>query len=363
MRNRLWLWALVSAVPLVTGGQGVAGPKTTREVVSFGALKPLPAAEARAQALDWLRSTGKLDDRTQKAFDAIWAQDARPVFDRVADTLALGDPEAAKLLSEANASVGPVPTTVPDLLKDTKRPLFYRSNLALAYARGLTKRRVFEEALEALKAVKPEQVADPAAYLFHRAVAEHSLMLKNEASRSISRLLDDVSEPPERYKLVASLMALDMQSWREKDLGWIARKMDNIERRLELARGGPQTQKIQKEVILRLDELIKQLENQAKGSSQANAGACPNGGQQQPGGQQQAGQPNNPQRDSLGGQNSGPGKVDQKKLEGIAKEWGKLPEKERARAMQELIRDMPPEYRELIENYFRKLAQADANRP
>ena len=34
---------------------------------------------------------------------------------------------------------------------------------------------------------------------------------------------------------------------------------------LELARGGPQTQKMQKEVVARLDEIIKQLENQAKG--------------------------------------------------------------------------------------------------
>jgi len=33
-------------------------------------------------------------------------------------------------------------------------------------------------------------------------------------------------------------MAFDMGSWQEKDLGEIARKMNNIERRLELARGG-----------------------------------------------------------------------------------------------------------------------------
>jgi hypothetical protein len=57
-----------------------------------------------------------------------------------------------------------------------------------------------------------------------------------------------------------------MQTWKDKDLGWIARKMDNIERRLELARGGPQTQKMQTEVVRRLDEIIKELENQKKGS-------------------------------------------------------------------------------------------------
>jgi hypothetical protein len=54
--------------------------------------------------------------------------------------------------------------------------------------------------------------------------------------------------------------------------------------------------------------------------------------------------------------------VDKKKLDGLAQQWGKLPEKERAKAMQELTRDLPPEYRELIEAYFRKLAQTE-NKP
>jgi hypothetical protein len=40
--------------------------------------------------------------------------------------------------------------------------------------------------------------------------------------------------------------------------------MDNIERRLDIARGGPETQRQQKEVLNRLDELIKKLENADK---------------------------------------------------------------------------------------------------
>ena len=43
--------------------------------------------------------------------------------------------------------------------------------------------------------------------------------------------------------MVAALMHFDMLTWQEKDLGWIARKMDNIQRRLDLKRGGKQTQK------------------------------------------------------------------------------------------------------------------------
>jgi hypothetical protein len=60
-------------------------------------------------------------------------------------------------------------------------------------------------------------------------------------------------------------MHFDMLSWQEKDLGWVARKMENIQRRLELKRGGKNTQKMQKEVLVRLDEMIKELENKQKG--------------------------------------------------------------------------------------------------
>jgi hypothetical protein len=41
------------------------------------------------------------------------------------------------------------------------------------------------------------------------------------------------------------------------------------------------------------------------------------------------------------------------------KGWGKLPEKERAKAMQDITRDMPPKYREVIETYIRRLAQSE----
>jgi len=260
--------ALACAVPLLWGSPALA--KGTRapakEVISFGTLQAPSPEMAQGQARTWLQGVGKADATTLKKFDALWKETDRPLLDKVADSLALGDPRAAKLLSEARDPEAPAPTKVPDLLKDAKRPAFYRANLALAYAKALSNRRVYEEALDALKAAKPDQVVDPAGYFFHKAVAEHALLLPQEASRSIVGVLEDVAEAPERYKLVAMLMLYDMQSWQTKDLGEIARKMDNIERRLELARGGPKTQKVQKEVVARLDEIIKKLEKQQGGS-------------------------------------------------------------------------------------------------
>src|SRR5262249_10419673 len=118
----------------------------------------------------------------------------------------------------------------------------------------------------------------------------------------------------------------------------------------DLSRGGPITQDMQKKVVLQLDEMIKKLEEeQQKRQQQANKPGNTN-------------RPQSPQTDSVGGNNRGPGEVDIKKWKEVAEAWGKLPEKERAKAMLELTRDMPPKHRELIETYFKKLAQADAGK-
>jgi hypothetical protein len=248
------------------------------EVASFGSLRSQAADVVRARAEAWLKEVGKVDDASRKAFDELWQGD-RPVLDKLTDTLTLGDDGAAKLLAEARDPETAAPTALPAVLKDAKQPAFFRANLALAYAKALSNRKVYEEGLEALKSVQAEDVVDPGAFYFTKAVAEHSLMLKNEATSSIGRLLDDVADAPERYRMVAALMQFDMMTWQDKDLGWVARKMDNIQRRLDMSRGGPKTRKMQKEVLLRLDEMIKQMENQAKGNCQCNGGGCPNGGQ------------------------------------------------------------------------------------
>jgi hypothetical protein len=68
-------------------------------------------------------------------------------------------------------------------------------------------------------------------------------------------------------------------------------------------------------------------------------------------------------KDSNIATNGGPGQVDAKKLRGLAQQWGKMQEKDRAKALQELIRDMPPRHREITENYFKKLAESRAAQP
>jgi len=194
--------------------------KPVKELVSFGTLQsPTPEA-ARAQALEWFKSAGKTDEASLKAFAALWDAD-RTLIEKVTDTLVLGDANAAKLLAEVRDAKLPPPTGTPAILKDTKVAPYLRINLALAYARELSARHIYDECLEIMKLIKPEQVVDPSTYFFHKAVTEHTLMLRKEADDSIARLLDDVTDAPERYRMVAMLMHFDMLTWQDNDLGWI----------------------------------------------------------------------------------------------------------------------------------------------
>jgi hypothetical protein len=269
--RRFMGWVCAALVVALFGSPAFAADRSSpkKESFTFGTLAAPSEVAVRVQAANWLKEAGQYDANRQ-AFDTLWADKDKTLLDRLSGTFALGDPAAAKLLAEARDPRSTAPTTLPAVLQDTTRNTFFRANLALAYAKALSNRKVYEEALETMKLFKAEQMVDPASFLFHKAVAEHSLMLKKDANETIARLLDDVPSAPERYRMVAALMHFDMVSWTDKDvldkLATIGRKMGNIERRLGLDRGGKKTQKQQKDVLARLDELIKELENQSGGS-------------------------------------------------------------------------------------------------
>lgn len=346
----------------------------------FGALDALTAQGAKGRLADWLKEVGKGDAATSAKLDAIWKDNSRSILDRVADSLALGDPLAAKLLNEARDPAAPAPVVLPEVFKDQKRSAFFRANLALVYSRALTNRRVYEEALDTLKQFSADQTADPAAYLFHRAICEHAMQRKAEATKSIVRLLDEGSAiSPERYKIVATLMLLDMHTWKDKDLGDIARKMENIERRLDIARGGPETQRQQRDVLNRLDEIIKKLENQNKSKKKSGDGSgdgqpmpgdgsgqeCPDGGDSPGSGSgppKGTPQPSSPASDSGIAPGQSNGVVDEAKFKKLVADWGRLPPAEQRRALQEITNGMSPRHREAIINYFQNLTNPALNR-
>jgi hypothetical protein len=319
---------------------------------SFGALQPDRPEAAKAKAERWLKRTDKFD---QSAFEKAWDMDA-PVLDRVLATFELGSEQARSVMEAARNAADAAPKQVPGVLLDDRQDPFFRANLAVGFARGLTAGRVYEESLAALAFARPEDVVDPASYFFYRAVAEHALMKKDETLKSLNGLLEDVVYAPRRYVAVGQILLADMQTWRGGDdaLPTIRRLMDNSGRRLGQARAGTITQDIQKRIVFRLDELIQQKENAAKGTGQANKGACPPGGGRGKVGQDVVSR--GPAQESDVTEMAATGKVDEKKLKSVAEAWGTMPEKDRAKAVIAITRDLPARYRVIIEDYFRALS-------
>lgn len=362
-RQYLGVAIVFSGTVFVSSPADAADP-VPKPVYTFSALKSQPADIVKLKLETLLKATGKFD---QAKFDAVWSQQGRSVSDATLQTIALGLPETVALMADAKRVDTLPPIETPTIFQDTKLDPYIRSNLAASYAKALAGKRGYEEALAVTKTIQPEQLIDPASYFFYKAVAEHALMQREAAVSSIVRLLDDVTDAPDRYKVVATLMFFDLQNWAkdDKDLTNIGRLMDNSGRRLDLARGGPQTQEIQKKIVFRLDEKIKELETKSKSQQKSqgekkpgekgepNDGSCPSGGE--PGNGNPSGKPNAPQDDSKGGTDSGPGQVDVKKLRNYEQVWGKLPEVERKKITQDFIREMPPKFKPMIEDYFRSL--------
>ncbi|MCX7667144.1 MAG: hypothetical protein N2112_16550 [Gemmataceae bacterium] len=357
MSIRKWLVATTLTAGMVFGSVVPATAKDSDKVnFVFGALRTASLESAKAQAEAWLKKVGKFD---AAAFNKIWDKEEETILDRTLATLELGSEDAKKILAEARAADRTAPKAVPEILKDTNQDPYFRANLVLGFAKHLSVARVYEEALEALETVKPEQVVDPSSFLFYKAAAEFSLMKKDDATRSIIKLIDDTADAPDRYRMVAASMYIEMASWKDKGLGNIARLMDNVERRLDQARDGEKTQDLQKKIVLRLDELIKEKENQGGGGGGGgNGGSCPDGGSPGQGGDPKGNKSNGPASESKPtGAGSDKGIVDNKTLRKYSDSWGTMPQKERERAIAEMTKDAPPKYRQFVEEYFRQLSK------
>jgi hypothetical protein len=361
VKIRKWLAAAAVSV----GSVGFAGPALSAEpapasskkpAFGFSTMKAATVEAAKAKTEAWLKAAGKFD---QKAFDAVWAADGRTVLDRTADALAIGNTEVQALLANVRNPNALAPAELPGALTNEKESAFFRANVALAFAKAAANKKAYEEAIEALRGVNPEEAVDPATYFFFKAVSEHATMKKDAATGSIVKLLDEVADTPARYTMVATLMFFDMQNWSPdpKDLANIEKLMDNSGRRLDIAKGGEKTQDIQKKIVFRLDELIKQIENQQKQQGQANGGSCPSGGDK-PGQGNKPGSninPSQPAPDSMIMGGSGKGGVDDKQLRQIAEQWGSLPADKRAQVVKEITRDLPAKFEPMIKNYFEAL--------
>ncbi len=313
--------------------------------------QPPSVAEAKAAVDQWLAGQ-KLDEPTKAKIAALWAEDQLPavstdVLDRLAETIALGDAAARELVAMCRGGQpSPVPIAFDILLDNTKPPLV-RNNLRLLLGRWLAQHALYDEALDQLNTLQPDQVIDPAGLLFYQGVCHHRLLQKEPCLTALSRLMENKGKIPKRYELLAGLMEADLKPLKTDSLDEVSRLMDDIERRLGLGRAGKRVRTQEDDVIAKLDKMIEELEKQAQ---QQQASSSSQGGKQ----------PAKPMEDSQPGGGSGPGEVDQRRP-GVRSDWGNLPPKQREEATQQISKGLPSHYRDVIEEYFRKMAREGGN--
>jgi hypothetical protein len=313
------------------------------------------SAEAVFQQLDfYIRSLSLTPVRQSKIRDSWWqddvpaARNSTELLDRLAACLALADERVAELVAFCEKSERPA--ELPDFswLASSDTPPLVRYNMRLYYARWLGQNGYDDEAIAWTDGLTPSDVVAPDTLLFYRAVANHRVVNADRADATVAELLERADDLPERYQKLAALMQQDLAGLEDDSLDHIARRMADVQRRLELGRAGDPVQVVENGVIDSLDKLIKNLEDQAQQQQQQSQSSSPGS---TPG--------STPMQDSKLAELKAPGKVDPRDL-GDGADWGDMPAKDREQALQDVGREFPSHYREVIEEYFRRLAAEES---
>jgi hypothetical protein len=309
-----------------------------------------PSAESvKAKAMEWLG--GKNTDQSIRArADAIWSHadkqsGERDVLSQLADTFALADENADKLTSLCSQIRNKLILPDQKWLSDSDTPPFVAKNMRLFYARWLVSENMFDEARQQLDGIEPSDVVAPAALLFYKSVVYHKLLEKESGLKTLDKLLDEEAKSPRRYAVIAKLMRDDLDGLETDSLDHISRRMNDIRRRLDLGRAGPNVKNVEDGVIDSLDKLINKLEKQQQEQQQSESDGSTL-------------RPSSPAHESTPMGGKGPGDVTKRDV-GSKSDWGNLPPKDREEALQQIGRDFPAHYRDVIEQYFKKLASEE----
>jgi hypothetical protein len=304
--------------------------------------------DVRQSALEWLASRD-VDHETRAQLETLWSRasvEGEDVYllELVAATLSGGDPRARALTDVCSGPRSGVALPDVEWLADEETAPFARDNLRLVYGRWLVQQMLYDEALEQLAELEADRVVDPAALLFYQGVVHHRMLHRDDGLAAITRLLENETALPRRYASLAPLIQADLESLEEESLDHIARRMEDIRRRLDLGRAGKKVREVEDGVIASLDKLIDQMDQ----AQQAAAAAAGQSGRQ-------GTRPMTPLPDSRPMELKGPGDVVDKPI-GEGHDWGNLPPRERQEALQQISKAFPAHYRDMIEQFFRTLA-------
>lgn len=182
-------------------------------------------------------------------------------------------------------------------------------------------------------------------YYYYRVINNFHLNNKKETLKYIHLIENSFEDKiPIRIKATIPIIKNHVLQWKNDydDLDDISREM--LKSKNRLTNGiDKELVKNQKEIKKRLDKIIDELEDQMnKNKKMVSSDNQPS---------------NKPLEESRIMPGNGTGEVDNRKMRVIMAEWGSLPPRKQAEALQEITRGMPARHRELTENYFRNIGK------
>ena len=325
-----------SSASTAFAADGAATPRATEEVRRFGRM---PVDEIRRELIPRLTAADDVNPIVGTVLEAMWSGPevaTGDVVEAVAQSTALVDDRAAALVRLCSGLTDPWHVPQQAWLNEMSLDPWVRDQLRLYFGRWLAQRKMYDASLEMLAGLEPEDVVDPAVLLFYQGAAYHHQLRKTAGLRALDRLLNDVSDCPQRFEVVAGLMREDLKKLEDETLDHIARRMDDVHRRLDIGDGSRRTQRIEDGIVDSLDKIIEELEKQQQGGGGGGGGG---------------GQSSSPMQDSRIAKQKGPGNTDRKDV-GRKSDWGDLPSETREEIKQQLGKDLPAHYYDQIQQYF-----------
>jgi TolA-binding protein len=252
-----------------------------------------------------------------------------------------------------------VETSLAPLL--THSDPFLRANAGYFHARALIERGLLEEAEEFLTPFNTSE-NDAAGYtpyaphlLFLLGFSEVSNLRFDAAKQTLERLRQRYPDAPEAVAIGTQQLLLELERRETGNLGEVAGLLDYASARLDVTDVQQRVRQRQDEAVALLDRLIEEAEQQEKSGGGGGSG----------GGRGARGRKGAPAaRPQRGAEESaapvGPGRIGDLHSSTPAapgEMWGRMPPAEREKILQSLRDRFPSRYRQLVEQYYRSLAE------
>ena len=168
IRVLLFLAALVAGAACAAFAAAESKPPITADASSAAWQAP-KAEDVRKQLFQWL-DVRKVDTPTRESIGKLWSDSAAAagaeLLGRLAESLALVDPQVRRLVDQCAQRHKPGPLPKYPWLTDAKTPPLVAKNIRLYYGCYLVRETLLEEALEQFQGLEPGDVVDPASLLF-----------------------------------------------------------------------------------------------------------------------------------------------------------------------------------------------------